>query len=54
MEEVMESEHSDIFGVELVTKNVVPGSSGAHFMHMRINSNIWYFHLRSFWGHFFI
>ena len=31
----MESEHSDIFWVELITKNVVLGSSGTHFMHMR-------------------
>ena len=33
----MESEHSGIFRVELVTKNVVLGSSGTHFMHMRVN-----------------
>ena len=32
----MESEHSGIFRVELVTKNVVLGSSGTHFMHMRV------------------
>ena len=36
MEEFMESEHSGFFRVELVTKNVVPGSSGTHFMHMRV------------------
>ena len=36
MEEFMESEHSGIFRVELVTKNVVPGSSGTHFMRMGI------------------
>ena len=35
MEEFMESEHYGIFRAELVTKNVVPGSSGTHFMHMR-------------------
>ena len=34
MEEFMESELSGIFQVELVTKNVVLGSSGTHFMHM--------------------
>ena len=33
----MEYEHSGIFRVELVTKNVVLGSSGTHFMHMRVN-----------------
>ena len=37
MEEFMESEHSGIFRVELVTKNVVLGSWGTHFMHMRVN-----------------
>ena len=37
MEEFMEYEHSGIFRVELVTKNVVLGSSGTHFMHMRVN-----------------
>ena len=36
MEEFMESEHSGIFRVELVTKNVVLGSSGTHFMRMRV------------------
>ena len=36
MEEFMESEHSGIFRVELVTKDVMPGSSGTHFMHMRV------------------
>ena len=44
MEEFMESEHSGIFRVELVTKNVVLGSSGTHFMHMRVkpcNNQIW-------------
>ena len=34
----MEPHHSDIFRVELVTKNVVRGSSGTHFIHMRDNS----------------
>ena len=32
----MESEHSGIFRVEMVTKNVVLGSSGTHFKHMRV------------------
>ena len=36
LEELMESEHSGIFRVELVTKNVVFGSSGTHFMHMKL------------------
>ena len=36
MEEFMESEHYGIFRVELVTKNVVIGSLGTHFMHMRV------------------
>ena len=34
VEQFMESEHSGIFWVELVTKDVVPGYSGTHFMHM--------------------
>ena len=36
MEEFIESEHSGIFRVELITKNVVLGSSGTHFMHVRV------------------
>ena len=36
MEEFMESEDSGIFRVELVTKNVELGSSGIHFMHMKV------------------
>ena len=36
----MESEHSDIFRVELVTKNLVLGFSGTHFMHMRVKRYI--------------
>ena len=40
MEEFMKSKHSGIFRVELVTKNVVPGSSGTHFMHMRVNERL--------------
>ena len=35
----MESEHSNIFRVELVTKNIVLGSSGTHFMHMRVKKS---------------
>ena len=34
--EFTESEHSSIFRVELVTKNIVLGSSGTHFMHMHL------------------
>ena len=37
MEEFMESERSDIFRVELVTKNAASGSSGTLFMLMRVN-----------------
>ena len=36
MKELMESEHSGIFRVEMVIKNVVLGSSGTHFIHMRV------------------
>ena len=36
IEEFMESEHSGNFQVELVTKNVLSGSSGIQFMHMRV------------------
>ena len=35
-EKFIESEHSGIFRVKLVTKNVVLGSSGIHFMHMMV------------------
>ena len=34
----MESELSGIFRVKLVTKNIVRGSPGTRFMHMRVNS----------------
>ena len=37
MEEYMESELSGIFQVKLVTKNIVRGSPGTQFMHMRVN-----------------
>ena len=37
MEEYMESELSGIFQVKLVTKNIVCGSPGTQFMHMRVN-----------------
>ena len=37
MEEYMESELSGIFRVKLVTKNIVRGSPGNQFMHMRVN-----------------
>ena len=33
----MESELSGIFRVKLVTKNIVRGSPGTQFIHMRIN-----------------
>ena len=33
----MESELSGIFPVKLVTKNIVRGSPGTQFMHMRVN-----------------
>ena len=36
MEEYMESELSGIFRVKLVTKNIVRGSLGTQFMHMRV------------------
>ena len=36
IEEYMESEFSGIFWVKLVTKNIVLGFSGTHFMHMRV------------------
>ena len=38
MEEYMESEHSGIFWVKLVAKNIVLGSPGTHFMHMRVKN----------------
>ena len=33
----MESELSGIFRVKVVTKNIVRGSAGIQFMHMRVN-----------------
>ena len=36
MEEFMESDHSGIFRIELVTKNVVLGLLGTHFMYMEV------------------
>ena len=36
MEEYMESELPGIFRVKLVTKNIVRGSPGTQFMHMRV------------------
>ena len=39
MEEYMESEHSGVFWVKLVAKNIVLGSSGTRFMHMRVKGN---------------
>ena len=39
-DEFMESKHSGIFRVEMVTKSVVLGSPGIHFMHMAVNLNL--------------
>ena len=36
----MESELSGIFRVKLVTKNIVRGSPGTQFMHMRVKQGI--------------
>ena len=36
----MESELSGIFRVKLVTKNIVRGSPGTQFMHMRVKTNL--------------
>ena len=36
----MESELSGIFRVKLVTKNIVSGSPGTQFMHMRVKIRI--------------
>ena len=41
----MESELSGIFRVKLVTKNIVCGSPGTQFMHMRVNKVSGAFHL---------
>ena len=38
MEEYMESELCGIFRVKLVTKNIVRGSPGTQFMHMRVKT----------------
>ena len=40
MEEFMESEHSGIFRVEMVTKTVVLGSLGTHFVIIGVNLNL--------------
>ena len=37
MEECMESELSAIFRIKLVTKNIMRGSPGTHFVHVRVN-----------------
>ena len=42
VEEFMKSEHSGIFRVELVTKNVMPASSGTHFMLMKVKYQIFF------------
>ena len=36
----MESELSGIFRVKLVTKNIVHGSPGTQFMHIRVNHRL--------------
>ena len=36
----MEFELSGIFRVKLVTKNIVRGSPGTQFMHMRVNNQL--------------
>ena len=57
MEEYMESELSGIFPVKLVTKNIVRGSPGTQFTHMRVKTDIKYFLLikfitfKNFWLH---
>ena len=40
MEEYMESELCGIFRVKLVTKNIVRGSPGTQFMHMRVKATV--------------
>ena len=40
MEKYVESELSGIFTVKLVAKNIVLGSSGTHFMHIRIKFDV--------------
>ena len=37
MEEYMQAELSGIFWVKMVAKNIMLGSQGTHFMHMRVN-----------------
>ena len=41
MEEYVESELSGIFQVKLVTKNIVRGSRGTQFMHMRVKVGLY-------------
>ena len=40
IEEYKESELADIFWVKLIAKNIVLGSSGTHFMHMRVKEEV--------------
>ena len=40
IEEYMEPELSGIFRVKLVAKNIVRGSPGTQFMHMRVNERM--------------
>ena len=37
MEEYIEPKLSGIFWLKIVTKNIVLGSLGIHFMHMKVN-----------------
>ena len=48
MEEYMESELSGIFRVKLVTKNVVRGSPGTQFMHVRVKGSCYINFLKFF------
>ena len=46
MEEYMEAERSRIFLAKLVAKNILFGSSGIRFLHMRVNEIVKYNHLQ--------
>ena len=47
MEQYMEPELSGLFWVKMVARYIVVGSLGTHFMHMRVNQDIFL----NFWGH---
>ena len=40
MEQYIEPELSGIFWVKMIVKNIVLGSPGTHFMHMRVKKHI--------------